>query len=64
MKPLLTAILALALGGCAANTPPAEEVGEQFQRGLAGQGQIVPLDERSDGPSLNPPVTDSAPANP
>ena len=64
MKPLLIAILALVLGGCAANTPSGEEVGAQFERGLSGQGQIVPLEDNSEGPSLNPPVTDSAPANP
>lgn len=64
MKPLLTAILALVLGGCAVDTPPAEEVGEQFQRGLSGQGKIVPLD-RSEGPSsMNPQVTNDAPPNP
>ena len=62
MKPLLVAILALVLGGCAVETPPASEVGEQFQRGLSGQGHIVPLD-RSEDASLNPPVT-NVPQNP
>ncbi len=63
MKPLLIAIYALFMGGCAIDTPPAEEVGGQVQRGLSGQGKIVPL-ERSEDPTLNPPVTKSDSPNP
>ncbi|MEO7165869.1 MAG: hypothetical protein ABI787_05690 [Spartobacteria bacterium] len=40
MKPLLAATLALLLGGCAENTPPAEEVREHFERGLSGQAAL------------------------
>lgn len=43
MKPLSLLFLAYLMSGCAENTPPAEEVREHFERGLSGQGQIVPL---------------------
>ena len=43
MKPLLFLAFLLLVNGCAEDTPPAEEVREQFQRGFSGQGQIVPL---------------------
>lgn len=45
MKPLSILFLAGVLSGCAENTPPAEEVREHFERGLSGQGRIVPLDQ-------------------
>jgi len=44
MKPLFMAVLAAILSGCAENTPPAETVREHFERGLSGQGRLVPLD--------------------
>jgi len=56
MKRLLAAAAsasALLIGGCAENTPPAEEVREQFRRGFSGEGQIGPID-RSNDPYVNP----------
>jgi len=52
LKRLFAALVSastLVIGGCAGETPPAEEVGEQFQRGVTGEGQLGPID-RSDDP--------------
>ncbi len=51
---------ALLISGCAENTPPAEEVREQFRRGFSGEGQLGPID-RSDDPYVNPRGTDPIP---
>ena len=58
MKPLLIILSALLLIGCAENTPPATEVRDQFERGLAGEGKIVPLgdpEEPIPPPASSPP---------
>ncbi len=55
MKPLLTVTVAIFLVGCAADTPSAQEVHDQFERGLSGHGQIVPLDQ-PETPSIEEPV--------
>ncbi|MDQ3198765.1 MAG: hypothetical protein M3Q46_06195 [Verrucomicrobiota bacterium] len=60
MKPLFIVALAFLALSCAENPPPAETVREHFERGISGEGQIVPLD-RDTEPNLNPPVTQAAP---
>jgi hypothetical protein len=47
-------LLAL-LSGCAISENSAEDLGEQFQRGIEGRGQIVPNNPTSDdfGPEYN-----------
>ncbi|HEX4664978.1 MAG TPA: hypothetical protein VH207_00155 [Chthoniobacterales bacterium] len=45
MKPLSILFLLGVLSGCAENTAPAEEVRDHFERGLSGQGRIVPLEQ-------------------
>jgi hypothetical protein len=50
---LSASAVTLLLGGCAQDTPPAEEVREHFQRGLSGEGQLGPID-RGDDPYVNP----------
>ncbi len=60
MKPLLLIPLAFLAINCAQDQPPAEVVREHFERGVSGEGQVVPLDHESE-PNLNPPVTQSAP---
>jgi len=56
MKALLTVALAIILSGCAEDTPSAEEVREHFERGLSGQGHLVPID-RPDDPATRPTST-------
>jgi hypothetical protein len=56
MKALLSIALVLILSGCAEDTPPAQEVRDQFERGLGGQGHIVPID-RPDDPATRPAST-------
>jgi len=50
----VSGLLAL-LSGCAITENSAEDVGEQFQRGIEGRGQIVPNNPLSDdfGPDYN-----------
>jgi hypothetical protein len=36
------------LGGCAVSESSTNEVGDQFQRGIQGQGQIVPNNPTGD----------------
>ncbi|CAN5732624.1 hypothetical protein BH20VER1_BH20VER1_12600 [soil metagenome] len=53
---LLAALAAAALlgfVGCATEGPTPEEVGEQFRRGAAGEGQLGPID-RSNDPYVRP----------
>jgi hypothetical protein len=53
---LFFGLLAMALiGGCAVAEQDASEVGDQLQRGLQGQGRIVPNDPTTDsfGPEYN-----------
>lgn len=46
---LFFGMLAMAvLGGCAVAEQDATQVGDQFQRGLQGQGRIVPNDPTTD----------------
>ena len=56
MKPLVFLALLVSMFGCAENTPPAEEVREQFERGFSGQGRVVPL-----GAPENPPPPGAVP---
>jgi len=56
MKPLLVLIFTGIVSGCAENTPPAEEVREHFERGLSGQGQIVPLENPNPEQPIAPPA--------
>jgi len=56
MKPLLIFILASIGTGCAENTPRPEEVREHFERGLSGQGQIVPLENPNPEQPIAPPA--------
>jgi hypothetical protein len=48
-------LAAVILGGCAVAEQDAAEVGDQFQRGIQGQGRIVPNDPTADsfGPEYN-----------
>lgn len=48
-------IAAVVLGGCAVAEQDASAVGDQFQRGIQGQGKIVPNDPTTDpfGPEYN-----------
>jgi hypothetical protein len=43
-----TGCLALLLGACANTEPPIQQVGSKLERGLRGQGQIVPNDPLQD----------------
>jgi hypothetical protein len=46
--------LAIALAGCSIAEQDASDVGETFQRGIKGQGRIVPNNPTSDsfGPEM------------
>ena len=50
----VTGLISL-LSGCAISEHSAEDVGEQFQRGIEGRGQIVPNSPLKDsfGPDYN-----------
>jgi len=48
------------LAGCAGDTPSAEEIRDQFERGLTGHGQIVPLDH-TEQPNIDPRAGEPAP---
>jgi cytochrome c556 len=64
VKPLLAALAAgLLAGGCATDSPPAEEVREHFQRGFSGEGQLGPIDRETD-PFVEPRTGSSAPTHP
>jgi hypothetical protein len=56
MKPLLILIFIGIVSGCAENTPRPGEVREHFERGLSGQGQIVPLDNPNPEQPVPPPA--------
>ncbi|HEY1583543.1 MAG TPA: hypothetical protein VGF73_10640 [Chthoniobacterales bacterium] len=60
MKALCLLFLLTGMSGCAENTPPAEEVREHFERGLSGQGHLVPLDQ-PDQPIARPESAAPAP---
>jgi hypothetical protein len=45
---LFFCVLAVALAGCTVAEQDASEVGETFERGIRGQGRIVPNDPTSD----------------
>lgn len=53
MKPLLAIVVALFLDACEADKPPGQEVRDQFERGISGHGQVVPIDH-PDTPSGEP----------
>jgi len=52
------AILALSIAslftGCANEGPTSEELGDQLQRGVRGQGRITPDVDRSTDPYVKP----------
>jgi hypothetical protein len=41
-------LAAVALAGCSVAEQDAAEVGEKLQRGIKGEGRIVPIDPTSD----------------
>jgi hypothetical protein len=45
---LCSVCLGALLGGCAVSESSADEVGQQFQEGIQGRGQIVPNNPTSD----------------
>ena len=51
----LAGLVSIGLSGCAVTEGSVEEVGQQFQRGIQGGGQIVPNDPLRDdfGPDYN-----------
>ena len=53
MKPLFAVAVALFLTGCAADTPPAQEVRDQFQQGFPDRDQSDPIDH-PERPSIGP----------
>lgn len=61
MKPLFVIALAFLSLSCAENPPPAETVREHFERGVSGEGEVVPLEHGTE-PNLNSPVTEAAPS--
>jgi hypothetical protein len=59
MKPLYIIFWAIFAASCAENTPPAEEVRDHFERGISGQGKIVPLGDPNEPvppPASSPPA--------
>ena len=44
----ITTCMAVFLGACANTDRPLDEVGSKLERGLRGQGQIVPNDPLKD----------------
>jgi hypothetical protein len=62
MKPLLTAVIALSLAACEAEKPPGQEVRDQFERGISGHGQFVPVDHQ-ETPNSEPNAGGPAPGN-
>ena len=57
MKPVFTAFAAallLFVLGCANEGPTGEELGEQFSRGMRGEGQITPEIDRTNDPYVRP----------
>ena len=61
MKPVFVVLLALLAGACAQNPPPGDTVRAHFERGISGEGEVVPLEDDT-APNLNPPVTQPAPS--
>jgi hypothetical protein len=60
MRPLLSATAAIFLADCAGDTPPAEEIRDQLERGLTGHGQVVPFDQ-TEQPNIDPRAGEPAP---
>ncbi len=57
MKPLpviLATALFLAFLGCANEGPSSQELGDQFTRGVRGEGRITPDVDRSSDPYVKP----------
>ncbi|HWM25870.1 MAG TPA: hypothetical protein VNP98_13700 [Chthoniobacterales bacterium] len=48
---------AILAAGCAdpLEKPIGEEAGEKFKRGITGGGTLVPIDDPSHDPNINPP---------
>ena len=53
MKPLWAVAIAIFLTGCAADTPPAQEVRDQFQSDFPDRGQFAPIDH-PETPNIGP----------
>ncbi len=57
MKPVRLACasaLLLAFFGCANEGPTSQELGDQFSRGVRGEGRVTPDVDRSDDPYVKP----------
>jgi hypothetical protein len=57
MKPLyaaLASVFLLGVLGCANEGPTGEELGEQFSRGMRGEGQVTPDIDRTNDPYVKP----------
>lgn len=57
MKPVYVALAsAVVLGGfgCANEGPTSEELGQQFSRGVRGEGTVTPDIDRSNDPYVKP----------
>ena len=50
----LTFLVAQFFLGCANEGPTSDEVGQQFQRGIHGEGQVTEDVDRSDDPYVKP----------
>ncbi|MBA2744021.1 MAG: hypothetical protein H0U43_06905 [Chthoniobacterales bacterium] len=50
----LVAAGAFCVGACANDGPTPEEVQQQFQRGVTGQGQLTPEIDRTNDPYVKP----------
>jgi hypothetical protein len=50
----LASALLLSVCGCANEGPTSQELGDQFQRGIRGEGQVTPDIDRSDDPYVKP----------
>ncbi len=57
MKPVIVSLataLSLGLLGCANEGPTGEELGQQFSRGVRGEGQVMPDIDRTNDPYVRP----------
>ena len=54
MKPLFVALAFALFLGCANEGPTGEELGDQFSRGLRGEGQVMPDIDRTGDPYVKP----------
>ena len=54
MKPVCVALASAFLLGCASEGPTSEELGQQFSRGMRGEGQVTPDIDRTGDPYVKP----------